>query len=100
MASLEVHLVTPERELWTGPAQMVVARGVEGMVGVLPGHAPLLIRLADAPMRIQRPDGGWVEAAVHGGFFHVTSGGDATRVDVLATAASVEGATTGASDEA
>ena len=35
MADIEVHLVTVERELWTGRAQMVVARTVNGDIGVL-----------------------------------------------------------------
>jgi len=87
VATMEVHLVTPEREVWGGPAQMIVARGVEGMVGVLPGHAPLLIRLADAPFRFQHEDGRWDEAHVGGGFLHVTSGAEGTRVDVLAASA-------------
>ncbi len=90
MATMDVHLVTPEREVWSGPAQMVVARGVAGMVGILPGHAPLLIRLAIAPLRIQREDGRWEAAVVDGGFLHVTSGEDGTRVDVLAADAGVE----------
>ena len=34
---LEVHLVTPEREVWAGPAQMVIAHGVDGDVGILVG---------------------------------------------------------------
>jgi F-type H+-transporting ATPase subunit epsilon len=87
MAALEVHVVTPEREVWTGQAQMVVARGVEGEVGILAGHAPLLIRLANGPLRIQREDGRWERTAVEGGFMHVTSGEDGTRVDVLASQA-------------
>ena len=35
--ALDVHLVTPEREVWGGPAQMVIARGTDGMVGILAG---------------------------------------------------------------
>ena len=85
MATLDVHLVTPERELWSGRARMVIARGVAGEVGILPGHAPLLIRLAIARFRIQREDEGWETAVVDGGFLHVTSGEEGTRVDVLAT---------------
>ena len=85
MATLDVHLVTPEREVWAGPAEMVVARGVDGMVGILAGHAPLLIRLAPAPLRIQATEGGWSEWALDGGFLHVTSGEEGTRVDVLAS---------------
>ena len=87
MATLEVHVVTPEREVWSGSAQMVVAHGVEGDVGILVGHAPLLIRLTNAPLRIQREDGRWEQMAVEGGFMHVTSGDDGTRVDVLASQA-------------
>jgi F-type H+-transporting ATPase subunit epsilon len=90
MASLDVHLVTPEREVWSGPAQMVVARGVEGAVGILPEHAPMLIRLAVAPLRIQHEDGTWDAPVVDGGFLHVTSVDEGTRVDVLATGAELE----------
>jgi F-type H+-transporting ATPase subunit epsilon len=64
---------------------MVIARGVDGMVGILPGHAPLLIRLAHAPLRVQGPDGRWSEWSIDGGFLHVTSGDEGTRVDVLAS---------------
>lgn len=82
--ALEVHLVTPEREVWTGRARMVVARGVEGEVGILPGHAPLLIRLAIGALRIQTEAGEWQSAVADGGFLHVTSEEGSTRVDVLA----------------
>jgi F-type H+-transporting ATPase subunit epsilon len=91
VATLDVHLVTPEREVWAGPAQMVIAHGVDGDVGILPGHAPLLIRLAIAPIRIQREDGHWERAVVDGGFLHVTGGEEGTRVDVLAANAGLEG---------
>ena len=90
MATVDVHVVTPEREVWAGTAQMVVARGVEGELGVLAGHAPLLIRLAIAPLRIEREDGSWERMVVDGGFLHVTSADERTRVDVLATGAELE----------
>ena len=82
--ALDVHLVTPEREVWAGPAQMVIAHGTDGMVGILTGHAPLLIRLSIARMRIQLEDGRWMVAAVDGGFLHVAHQDDVTRVDILA----------------
>ena len=81
--ALDVHVVTPEREVWAGPAEIVIARGVEGEVGILSGHAPLLIRLAIGPLRI-RHEGAIEYAVVDGGFLHVTSSEGATRVDVLA----------------
>jgi F-type H+-transporting ATPase subunit epsilon len=89
--ALDVHLVTPEREVWAGPAQMVIARGTDGMVGILAGHAPLLIRLSIAPIKIQHEDGRWEEAVVDGGFLHVTNTEDSTRVDVLASNAEMAG---------
>jgi F-type H+-transporting ATPase subunit epsilon len=82
--ALEVHLVTPEREVWSGAADMVIARGVDGEVGILAGHAPLLIRLAISRLSI-RTEGREVVAVVDGGFLHVTSDQTTTRVDVLAT---------------
>jgi F-type H+-transporting ATPase subunit epsilon len=83
LARLEVHLVTPEREIWTGDARMVIARGVEGEVGILGGHAPLLIQLGIGPLFIQTDDER-IAVAVDGGFMHVISEGDESRVDVLA----------------
>jgi F-type H+-transporting ATPase subunit epsilon len=83
--ALDVHLVTPEREVWAGPAEEVVARGVDGDVGILNGHAPIMVQLAIGPLRIVRgEDQEDVWAVVDTGFMNVTSGEDGTRVDVLA----------------
>jgi F-type H+-transporting ATPase subunit epsilon len=87
---LDVHVVTPEREIWSGEAAMVIARGVEGEVGILPQHAPLLIRLAVGRLRI-RIDGTEEAAVVDGGFLHVTTTEGVTRVDVLASSAEMAG---------
>jgi F-type H+-transporting ATPase subunit epsilon len=85
VARLRVAVVSPEREVFTGPADMVVARGREGEVGILPGHAPLLVELDVAPVRVIG-DGSERMVLVDGGFLHVTpgEGGEDTRVDVLA----------------
>ena len=83
MAGLEVHLVTPEREVWSGEADFVSARGVDGDLGVLPGHAPLLAALAVGPVFIDA-GGSRTAVAVDGGFLHVAHQDDVTRVDVLA----------------
>jgi F-type H+-transporting ATPase subunit epsilon len=82
--SLDVHIVTPEREVWAGEVQELIARGVDGEVGILGGHAPLLVQLAIGPIRMLR-DGGEVAAVVDGGFLHVSSHEGATRADVLAS---------------
>jgi F-type H+-transporting ATPase subunit epsilon len=83
MAGLEVHLVTPEREVWAGEADFVTARGVDGDLGVLPGHAPLLAALAVGPVFIDA-GGSRTAVAVDGGFLHVAHEDDVTRVDILA----------------
>jgi F-type H+-transporting ATPase subunit epsilon len=87
--SLSVHIVTPEREVWSGDATMVGARGTDGEVGILAGHAPLLVRLAIGVIRIQTAEGP-LRAVVDGGFLHVTTQEGATRVDVLASHAELE----------
>ncbi|MGZ8566334.1 MAG: ATP synthase F1 subunit epsilon [Actinomycetota bacterium] len=88
--TLEVHLVTPEREVWVGDVEMLIAHGVDGEVGILGGHAPLLVQLAIGPLRMQMPDGAWTKAVVDGGFMHVSTDEGATRADVLASHAELD----------
>jgi F-type H+-transporting ATPase subunit epsilon len=85
---LQVELVSVEREVWSGEADMVVARTTEGEIGILPGHAPLLGQLAEGhDVRIQRTSGGELAVAVSGGFLSVTDAG----VTILAEAATLPG---------
>ncbi len=84
---LEVHVVTPEREVWTGSAEMLIARGVEGEVGILAGHEPMLVQLAIGPLRIHREGGDLLAVVVDGGFLHVGTHEGVTRADVLASEA-------------
>ena len=69
---LQVALVAADREVWTGEAQMVIAKTVEGDVGVLPGHAPLLGVLVSGPVQIRPAGGQPVLAAIDGGFLSVS----------------------------
>ena len=78
-----MHVVSPEREVWSGEAEMVVAKGIDGDVGILTGHAPMLVSLAVHPVRI-KSNGSEHVILVDGGFLHVTSAEEKTRVDVLA----------------
>ena len=86
----DVFLVSPEREIWSGRATIVVARGTEGEVGILAGHTPMLIELGISPLFITTEGGERVAAAVDGGFLHVVSEGLETRVDILAEYAELE----------
>jgi F-type H+-transporting ATPase subunit epsilon len=84
VATLRVTVVSPEREVFSGRADMVVARGVDGEVGILAGHAPMLIELAIGPVRLLEGETETGKVLVDGGFLHVTPGEEETRVDVLA----------------
>lgn len=69
---LRVTIVTPEREVEVcDDATLVIAKGVEGDVGIMPGHAPLLIALGGpAPLVLQRASGRH-EIYIDGGFMQV-----------------------------
>lgn len=68
---LQVALVAADRQVWTGEADMVIAKTIEGDIGVLPGHEPLLGVLASGPVQIRSVGGQAVVAAVDGGFLSV-----------------------------
>ena len=81
---LQVELVAVEEKVWSGEAEMVVARTTEGELGVLPGHAPLLGQLAEpGQVRIKIGGGEQLVYDVAGGFVSVTAEG----VTVLAESA-------------
>ncbi len=80
VATMQVELVSAERRLWSGEAEMVVARTTEGEIGILPGHAPVLGELGSGVLRIIVAPENEVCAAIHGGFLSVS----ATGVTVLA----------------
>lgn len=76
MPDIQVDLVAVERAVWSGPAEMVVARTVDGDIGIMSGHAPLLAQLKEGfAARIRQSDGTILSIAVHGGFLSVTSDG-------------------------
>jgi F-type H+-transporting ATPase subunit epsilon len=73
---LQVEVVAVEEKIWSGEAEMVVARTTEGELGVLPGHAPLLGQLAEpSQVRIKRSGGEQLAYDVTGGFVSVTGEG-------------------------
>lgn len=81
MAEMNVELVAVERQVWSGTASSVIVRTVEGDVGILPGHAPLLAQLKEGfSARIVLAGGEELGVALHGGFLSVTK----DRVSILA----------------
>jgi F-type H+-transporting ATPase subunit epsilon len=67
---LELEIVTPERQAYADTVDSVVLPGVEGELGVLPHHAPLVSTLGVGELRIRK--GGVEESfAIVGGFLQV-----------------------------
>ena len=83
---LFVEIVSPEHEVWAGEGDMVIAKTVEGEIGVQPGHVPVLSLLAhDAVVRVLGArETGEVRVAAHSGFISVSGEG---RVSILAETA-------------
>lgn len=77
--ALHVEVVAPDRTVWSGQAEMVIARTTEGDLGILRGHAPLLSLLTDAVLEISTVENGVAVIVVDGGFVSVA--GD--RVSIL-----------------
>lgn len=108
MATLQVTVVSPEREVWAGEAEMLIAKTTEGELGVLPGHTPLLGELVPWPVRIKRGGEPDLVAAVHGGFLSVSGQGVtvlaetvelADEVDVARARAALERASSAGSED-
>ena len=68
---LSVRLVSPEEEVYRGEAASVVAPAWDGMVGVLPGHAPFITLLGHGELDIDLPGGGSLRYYVAGGVLKV-----------------------------
>jgi F-type H+-transporting ATPase subunit epsilon len=79
---LTVEIITAERRVLTDEADMVIAPAVEGIVGILPRHAPLLTALNPGVMVLKK-DGQEEMLAVSGGFLQVSH----NRVLILADTA-------------
>ncbi|GAA1529481.1 F-type H+-transporting ATPase subunit epsilon [Microbacterium ginsengiterrae] len=66
--ALQVSLVSADAEVWTGEATLVVAKTVEGEIGIMSGHEPILAILAEGQVRITQADGTKVLANAQDGF--------------------------------
>jgi len=79
---LQLEIVTPERLAYSDEVDAVTLPGIEGELGVLPHHAPLVSTLGVGELRIRK--GGAEESfAIAGGFLQVLP----TKVVVLAETA-------------
>lgn len=70
--TLLCEIVTPERIVYTNEVEMVVAPTIDGEVGILPLHAPLVTVLRPGELRVRYNGNKDVEwFAVSGGYLHV-----------------------------
>ncbi|HET9708552.1 MAG TPA: F0F1 ATP synthase subunit epsilon [Gemmatimonadales bacterium] len=70
-------VISPDRSLFDGDATSVVAPAYDGLVGILPGHAPFLTVLGTGPLTIAQGSGS-SRFTINGGFLQVV--GDTVRV--------------------
>lgn len=67
---MRLEIVTPERKVYSDEVEMIIVRGIEGELGILPNHAPFVTPLAISAMRIKK-DGKEFLIAINGGFLEV-----------------------------
>ena len=81
--STKLEIVTVERLLYSDDVDMVVAPGIEGVLGILPNHAPLLTALKYGELIVRKQGEDGQSFAIGGGFMEVVPG----KITVLADAA-------------
>ncbi len=69
--TLHVDLVAADAAIWSGQAKLVVAKTVEGEIGLMPDHEPMLAILASGEVRITLEDGEVIRASAEQGFLSV-----------------------------
>ncbi|QYR22058.1 F0F1 ATP synthase subunit epsilon [Paenibacillus sp. sptzw28] len=86
MSTFLLEIVTPERKVYAEEVNMVIVKGQEGELGILPNHIPLVTPLKIAPVIIKK-DRSEEAVAVHGGFIEVRK----DKVVILAESAELPG---------
>jgi F-type H+-transporting ATPase subunit epsilon len=81
--TIKVDIVSASESIFGGNVTMVVAHGIQGDLGILPGHAPLLTQLSPGPVRIVKEGGEEEVYYVSGGMLEVQP----TLVTILADTA-------------
>ena len=66
-----LEVVTPERILYRDEIQFMVAPGIEGELGIMKNHAPLVAALNIGVLRYQTSTGAAKRMAISGGFMEV-----------------------------
>lgn len=65
------EIYTPDKKVFSKDVWMVVVKGVEGELGILPGHAPLVTALVPCKVRIKYDETNQEIIRIYGGFMEV-----------------------------
>lgn len=71
-STIKLDVVTPERVVYSDDVNMIIARSLDGDLGVLPNHAPLITALKIGILRIKKDDRFSHLAISGGGFMEVS----------------------------
>jgi len=82
-----LEIVTPERKVYAEEVNMIIVKGVEGELGILPNHIPLVTPLKIAPITVKKQGSKDEILAVNGGFMEVRK----DKVVILAESAELPG---------
>ena len=84
--TIHCDVVSAEQEIFSGRVTMVVATGIMGELGIMPGHAPLLTGIKPGPVRLLTEDGSEETIFASGGFLEVQPGVVTILADTAARA--------------
>ncbi len=87
MSTFLLEIVTPERKVYAEEVNMIIVKGVEGELGILPNHIPLVTPLKIAPITVKKQGSKDEILAVNGGFMEVRK----DKVVILAESAELPG---------
>jgi F-type H+-transporting ATPase subunit epsilon len=85
-SKVKVSIVAPEKQVWSGDADMVVCRSPEGEFAILSGHIPFLAALEPGRVSVYERDSKR-DYFVGGGFLEASGGTDVYHVIMLADSA-------------
>jgi F-type H+-transporting ATPase subunit epsilon len=87
--TLKLEIVTPEAKIYSDDVDMVTLTGVEGEMGILPNHVPLMTQLCAGEIVAQKgPD--TIFLAVGDGFVQITGDRVAILTDMAIRAENID----------
>ena len=89
MATLKLEIVTPEAKIFSDDVDMVTLTGVEGEMGILPNHVPLMTQLAAGEI-VARKGADTISLVVGDGFVQITGERVAVLTDMAINADNID----------